>query len=55
MLSSSMAGHTAELTERYLDHPVTEPLSMDILTGDLQAAKSRQYHDDRAAKLGLWQ
>ncbi|MNP44433.1 hypothetical protein D3C76_1382960 [compost metagenome] len=50
-----MAGHTAELTERYLDHPVTEPLSIDIQNGVLEAAKSRQYHDDRAVKFGLWQ
>ncbi|NCG54416.1 hypothetical protein [Serratia fonticola] len=55
MLPSSMAGQTAELTEQYLDHPVTEQLSIDIPTGDLEDAKSRQYHDGRSAKFGLWQ
>lgn len=35
LLSSSMAGHTAELTEWYLDYPVTEPLLSDNHNGDL--------------------
>ncbi len=55
LLSSSMAGHTVELRKRYLDYPVTEPLLSDNHNGDLGAAKSRQYHDDLAAKFGLWQ
>jgi len=35
--------------------PRTEPLSIDIQNGVLEAAKSRQYHDNRAVKFGLWQ